>query len=309
MRLVWLSPSPLKILPPFSFLFLLDVLKFISSTSAAWTQAAIHRYNWSVAWHCLHQYSEYNCLSVTSSLYKGGRVSIYYNDISHYHCMSNVKGRWNCTIHLARGSDDQQVMQKGGFWNRLWMCPSLPVGYSPASPMPRWKLFIGILSPGHPGSSAIVVRRRWAKTELGNWLAYSKKLLSREETAREPVAKSRTAISTAFTIVTFCPPRWGNASPGNSRTLSLGHPSRGVTPQLCSCSVSCLNTTLTFRQTIPKWHFPTATRPSVSGFFNKSLKVTVRLATVMMRNPENGVEISHHSVFPLGNSDQLQVLK
>lgn len=152
-----------------------------------------------------------------------------------------MKGEWNCTIHLAEGSNDQQILQKRGFWNLLWTCLSLLLSlslYPPTSPTPRWKLFVMKLSPRHAGWSVVVVRRLWAKTELGVWLAYSKKLLTREETAREPVvAESHTAIS-AFTIVSFCPPRGGNASPGNSRTIFLGHPPGPVTPQLCSCPVT-----------------------------------------------------------------------
>lgn len=75
--------------------------------------------------------------------------------------------------------------------------------------------------------------------ELEDWLARGKKLLSREVTAGESVVAENYAVaSKAFTVLSFCPSRGGNASPGKSRTLSFGHPCGATTPQLCSCPVT-----------------------------------------------------------------------
>lgn len=75
--------------------------------------------------------------------------------------------------------------------------------------------------------------------ELEDWLDHCTKLLSREGTAGESVvAENHTVTTKAFTVLSFCPSRGGNASPGKSRTLSFGHPCGATTPQLCSCPVT-----------------------------------------------------------------------
>lgn len=162
-----------------------------------------------------------------------GRISIHCMDTSHYR-VSSVKGRWNCTIHVAKVAmtsmhSEEQFLKLSlntpfsslGLFYYLFNIQMKIVHFKIIS-WAHWLVWCGCEK---------VVSKHRAKGLTGIY----QELLTREEIVGEPVAESQSSTSTAFAVA-FCP-RGASTCSGYSRTLSLIHQSGVVTPQLCSCYI------------------------------------------------------------------------